>query len=217
MIQHSPSPTSHRRRRSSTYSASKRNSSQTSLATPTHISHSRRSSSHSQWTPGTPRTASVFEVGEFGGGLNDLNINGNGNLGSLADELAEEDWDESEVEQTENPHEEAGGPSLSQHEDALSPEFAPGKKAKSTESHEYDGSDYGEDDLEEVAGISRTLEDRMAAIEALARQGAGSTDTKESGTISRVIEQLHGLSSQANIETHVTRYVPPPYPYSTFY
>lgn len=70
---------------------------------------------------------------------------------------------------------------------------------------EYDGSDYGESDLEEAPLISPALEARMAGIESLARRGMETNGSAEDAIVERVVERLRDLGSQAGVEGGATR------------
>ncbi|KAL8656128.1 MAG: hypothetical protein Q9210_000454 [Variospora velana] len=73
---------------------------------------------------------------------------------------------------------------------------------KSSNASEYDGSDYGDNsDLEDVQGISASLEHRLSAIESLARRGTESNGS-ETG---QVVESLRDLGSQAGVEVGASR------------
>lgn len=79
-------------------------------------------------------------------------------------------------------------------------------RRKTSTTSDYDGSDYGDSaDLESVAGISASLEHRLAAIESLARRGLESNGSGADGLIDRVTENLRELSSQAGLESGATR------------
>jgi hypothetical protein len=70
---------------------------------------------------------------------------------------------------------------------------------------EYDGSDYGESDLEEVPLISPALEARMAAVEGLARRGMETNGSADDGIVERTVERLRDLGSQSGVEGGATR------------
>ncbi|KAK8160742.1 hypothetical protein IWX90DRAFT_277011 [Phyllosticta citrichinensis] len=159
--------------------------------------------------------------------------NDGGELGNLADELAdaeEDDYDEGETELVD------GDASLNNHSDnqqqpgppnghvrELSRESAAllspatvtmspvkslaGSKHRRNRSR-YDGSDYGsESDLEASDGISAGLEARMAAIESLARRGTENNGSSTDGVMLRVTEQLRDLGTQAGVESAATRLI----------
>ena len=156
------------------------------------------------------------------------NDNVGSGIGSLADELAEEEWDDGEeMEDTVTAvHKERcrNNTILSCHhvEPAIDPHLASvpylhgningfadqqdlSKWKSQTNSRDYDGSDYGGvSDLEVVEGISSTLEAEMALIESLAWHGDASTDRK-TDAFARMTAQLEDLRSQASIEGHATR------------
>ncbi|KAI4238078.1 MAG: hypothetical protein LQ349_001370 [Xanthoria aureola] len=70
----------------------------------------------------------------------------------------------------------------------------------------YDSSDYGENpDLEEVQGISTSLEHRLASIESIARRGAESNGSGADTVVMRVAESLRDLASQAGVESGASR------------
>ncbi|KAL8842413.1 MAG: hypothetical protein Q9170_000541 [Blastenia crenularia] len=71
---------------------------------------------------------------------------------------------------------------------------------------DYDGSDYGDNsDLEDVEGISASLEHHLAAIEGLARRGTESNGSGADMVFTRVVDSLRDLGSQVNVETGATR------------
>ncbi|KAL8914023.1 MAG: hypothetical protein Q9171_001274 [Xanthocarpia ochracea] len=70
----------------------------------------------------------------------------------------------------------------------------------------YDGSDYGDNsDLEDVQGISSSLEHRLVAIESLARRGVESNGSGADTVVMRVAESLRDIASQAGVETGASR------------
>jgi hypothetical protein len=233
---HSPR-TPVRRRPSSTLDLSfTSNSPQSAPFTPIRPSRSRKSSIQSLRTPTTPRPPSSHDRAEGFGFSNDYGGSGGaGNgLGSLADELAEA-WDEdgegegeegvsglpaAEEDASKGHGPEGASPPFDSHHDtgALSPspillekpngsanaQKKPRRRLKDTD---YEGSDYGDtSDLEE-SGMTPQLEARMAAVESLARQGAGLTGSEADQVFSRVATYLRDLTSQASVENHTTRYV----------
>ncbi|KAI4139330.1 MAG: hypothetical protein L6R39_006348 [Caloplaca ligustica] len=79
-------------------------------------------------------------------------------------------------------------------------------RGKSSKVSDYDGSDYGDNsDLEDVQGISASLEHRLAAIESLARRGIESNGSGVDKVAIRVAESLRDLGSQASVEAAATR------------
>jgi hypothetical protein len=86
---------------------------------------------------------------------------------------------------------------------------APARHAHRRSPSDYDGSEYGsESDLEESSLVSASLEARLAAVESLARRGAGDVAGQES-VIARTKDQLRDLGSQAGLESGATRLVIP--------
>ncbi|KAL9043176.1 MAG: hypothetical protein Q9180_000056 [Flavoplaca navasiana] len=70
----------------------------------------------------------------------------------------------------------------------------------------YDGSDCGDSsNLEDVHGIPLSLENRLAAIESLARCGAESNGSGADTIAMRVAESLRDLPSQAVVEAGASR------------
>jgi hypothetical protein len=157
------------------------------------------------------------------------NAFGNG-LGSLADELAEEEWDEdAEGEQVyadshgargvEGNHEALPGVADESHKAVSGFPPAAASQGSTNGRHgqmrnrasptDYDGSDYGDsDDLKEIKGISASLEEKMSAIESLARQGTGTiTIASRKDLKSQDASALGDLGSQYNVESHITRLV----------
>lgn len=98
---------------------------------------------------------------------------------------------------------------------SLSPPKQPTRsrpQRKASNVSDYDGSDYGDiSDLENVEGISASLEHRLAAIESLARRGAESNGSGADQVVRRVAESLRDLGSQAGVETGASRYTLPPH------
>lgn len=87
----------------------------------------------------------------------------------------------------------------------LSPESA-GRARKHTRQRSlYDGSDYGSDSDFDNEGITPALENRMAAIESLARRGMEENGSASDQVVRRVTEQLRDLGSQIAIENGTTR------------
>lgn len=180
------------------------------------------------YSPVTPRSSHGDR--EFGADVNGFGSGGGGGLGSLADELGEEEWDE------EGEEYDGGGDSLdftpgegaaakegpaharkesqsvetdpSSHASAtLSPVSARnGKRRHRRDNSRYDGSDYGDDsDFELSDAISPGLEARMAAVEGLARRGLEENGSSTDGVVARVTEELKDLGSQAGVESGATR------------
>jgi hypothetical protein len=84
---------------------------------------------------------------------------------------------------------------------------APARHGHRRSPSDYDGSEYGsESDLEESSLVSASLEARLAAVESLARRGAGDVAGQES-VIARTKEQLKDLGGQAGLESGATRLV----------
>jgi hypothetical protein len=84
---------------------------------------------------------------------------------------------------------------------------APARPAHRRSPSDYDGSEYGsESDLEESSLVSASLEARLAAVESLARRGAGDVAGQES-VIARTKDQLRDLGGQAGLESGATRLV----------
>lgn len=152
-----------------------------------------------------------------------------GELGNLADELADAEEDEYEdgeadasmmqsqlVDQTQ-PQELPNGHSrhISRDDVMQTPKTATTLSPSSRVNHRrnrsrYDGSDYGsESDLEASDSISASLEAKMAAIEHLARRGTEDNGSATDGVFIRLTEQLRDLGSQAGVESGATRYASP--------
>ncbi|KAL8726012.1 MAG: hypothetical protein Q9166_006986 [cf. Caloplaca sp. 2 TL-2023] len=95
---------------------------------------------------------------------------------------------------------------------SLSPSKQPARSRNHrTVSHasDYDGSDYGDNSaLEDVKGVSASLEHRLAFIESLARRGTESNGSGADTVTLRVLDALRDLSSQAGVETGASRYGP---------
>ena len=90
---------------------------------------------------------------------------------------------------------------------SLSPPKLPARPKHRRKDSQYDGSDYGENsELEDAAGISSSLEARMATIEGLARRGTETNGSDADGVIKRVADILKDLGSQSGIENGATRY-----------
>lgn len=212
---------SHRRRPSSldishTTPSSKRNSLR------------RRSSGYSTITP---RLSQEFEHHNLDGGGD----SGRGNLADELGELDDWDEDDEDVEgdyedEDDLPHEGANNIGVALDHDGgvgtvtgvrdsgvamqtsspagtrLSPQSAVKSRKHQRQHSLYDGSDYGDDsDLESNEGFSPALENRMAAIESLARRGMEENGSAADGVVKRVTEQLRDLGSQIGIENGATR------------
>jgi hypothetical protein len=190
MQQYPGSPGRHRR--SSGFSQRPRTVSQSSIS---NSLHSRKSSNHSLYSPGSPLTPTGFDHGGFGGldGVDEERRGSTRGLGSLADELAEEGWVESGQKLVQKDNSATGS----------SADNSRKNKRRSRIANGYEGADYGEDDLEAVNGISTRLEHWMSAVEALARLGTGDSDTKEHGVVPRVRHEMKNLSSQSTLEEQI--------------
>ncbi|MCJ1297954.1 hypothetical protein MMC08_000743 [Hypocenomyce scalaris] len=91
---------------------------------------------------------------------------------------------------------------------SLSPPKLPARPKHRRKDSQYDGSDYGENsELEDAAGISSSLEARMATIEGLARRGTETNGSDADGVIKRVADILKDLGSQSGIENGATRLI----------
>ena len=183
-------------------------------------------------SPTTPRPPSAQGRSgsiDFGAELPEQSAAGNG-LGSLADELAEEEWDEDaegqeEYEDTigngageenvqtqpQGMHAQGSTAACLSPVDALN-ERSNDRGSKGTRSRhraktsDYDGSDYGgSDEFDEVEGIPPSLESKLVDIENLARQSIGESKSPSLDVISHVSDRLKDLGSQITIETHMTR------------
>lgn len=143
-------------------------------------------------------------------------------LGNLADELADEMWDEDgedgEYEEPDVNFQEGGADREVSREievnaprspkaatNMLSPLQSKGHKRTPSE---YDGSDYGgSDDMDSNAGIPPGLMARMDMVEALVRRGTDSPGTERDHVVKRVIESLRDLGAQGGVEGGATRYI----------
>jgi hypothetical protein len=179
--------------------------------------HSRRSSA--AYSPVLSRLGSSHGRSNSAAG-SDAHADGFGE--SLADELGgwgEEDEEGSEGEENEDDGEPPFRERDSGIDVASSPVAkqngavpllavpAPARHAHRRSPSDYDGSEYGsESDLEESSLVSASLEARLAAVESLARRGAGDVAGQES-VIARTKEQLRDLGGQAGLESGATRLV----------
>ena len=198
-------------------------------------SHSRKSSLQSLCTPTTPRPPSSHDrTGDFSFSNEYEFPAGAGNgLGSLADELAEaweEDGEEeegvleqpAEVDTQCNGHtQEIFSPQTGYHHDmgivglAISSEKRvlrkkpngspagrprPWNRRKHTDNEDLDSSHIGE------TGLTPSMETMLTVIESLVRHGVAEKGGEFDGVFSRVSSALKDLSSQANVESHITRY-----------
>lgn len=229
----SPRPPNRRRRSSGASSVLSLSTPQTNGYSLTRPPHSRKSSLTSVQSSSTPRPISSHShYGDFGplNGFGSAGDSGNG-LGNLADELAEA-WDEegeeapSEVQTAQNgiltndnktpsmsPQLEmndsmsygvASSPLPQQYAHSVPPTKQCSRTKYRRKTAQHDGSDYGSD-LEEIEGISASLEARMAAIEHLARRGTEANGSQADTVIQRVAESLKDLGSQAGVENGASR------------
>ena len=198
-------------------------------------SRSRKSSLQSLCTPTSPRPPSSHDrTGDFSFS-NDYGISastGNG-LGNLADELAEA-WDEGGEEEGTALEQPAGvDTQCNGHTQEISPPQIdyyhdmgivglasatekpilrkkangspagrprPWNRRKHTDNEELDKLH-----LEET-GLTPSMETRLTVIESLVRHGVTERGAEVDGVFSRVASALKDLSSQANVESHTTRY-----------
>ena len=199
---------------------------------------SRKSSIQSFQSPITPRpTSSHGDYGfsnDFGGVTN--TDNGLGSLADELAEAWDEDGEVEEgvsgnhmdgQDNTNNGHQENDHTQLDHRRDkevvtssSIQSEYRNGllslakpvsrqKSRRKTTARSYEGSDYGSDfDLEDSGDIPPSLEIRMSAVESLARQGLESNGSEADYVCARVASSLRDLSSQAGVESGVTRYTP---------
>ena len=149
-------------------------------------------------------------------------------LGSLADELAEEGWDNGEeledptlsiyndqrtddITSSYSRPEAIEGvrtayfPSLHEEANRLVNASEPGRSNTNLDSQNYDNSEHEETfTMEGPGGISPALETQMALVESLAWHGAASDF--EFDEFVRMTAQLKELHSQASTESHTMRY-----------
>lgn len=217
---------------------------QTRPVTPGSPEHHRRTSSlEFTRTPRSRRSSAAYSPAQARGAHTlhpaasyaDLNGDGDdsfiagdggGELGNLADELAdaeEDDYEDGEgdasqshmIEQNNTQELPSGhARNISRENGLQTPKavstLSPSSKVNHRRSRSrYDGSDYGsESDLEASDCISASLEAKMAAIEHLARRGTEDNGSATDGAFIRLTEQLRDLGSQAGVESGATRYVP---------
>ena len=142
-------------------------------------------------------------------------------MSSLADELGEADWDEDE-ETLEEGEEEASnhtnGVSNGLNGHAGNTQDTPGysrspaskrrwNRRRSTRSN-ISGLSNESEDIDESLVMSPELDQQIAEVERLSNQDFSQID-KSQNVFYRIEEELKDLGSQANIESHATRYVPP--------
>ena len=158
-------------------------------------------------------------INGYGNSVDAENSNG---LGNLADELAEA-FEEEEKEPGED---DGAGPTANGYpafqsaripispppqpvgELSLSPPKHTSRSKHRYKPSQYDGSDYGsESDLDGVEGISLSLENRMAAIESLARRGTEANGSDHDDVVKRVSNNLKDLGSQAGVENGASRLI----------
>ena len=184
--------------------------------------HSRRSSAQSTRSPTTPRPPSSSDRGNEHGFPGDLGGTENSvrGLGSLADELAQEEWDE---------YDEADGASYLQdepsadHADAANPHPGatiardPNPSPRPASVHDQNGPIPNDRDArasqispsKSHPVIPDSLEEQISAVESLARLDGGHAPLESETCFARVVEQLKDLGSQAELESHATRFVVP--------
>ena len=138
-------------------------------------------------------------------------------LGSLADELAEEEWDEDEeiLEEEEgesslmngmsnNLNGRAGNTGGSPSHSLRSPTSKRRRNRRRSTRSNLSAFSNESDDIDESQIISSELEQQIAEIERLSKQDF-SSDTSQDVFL-RVESYLKDLGSQATMESHTTRY-----------
>ncbi|MCJ1331602.1 hypothetical protein MMC10_008293 [Thelotrema lepadinum] len=208
-----------RRRRSSAYSIS-HSASSSFMNSSGRPPHSRKSSMQSLNSPATPFTPSALDRHpEFGYPNENLNMGSAVNgLGSLADELAEEEWDEDEELLEEEEDDPSGTNGMSNNLNGRagnmggSPNYSPRSptskrrrnRRRSTRSN-LSGFSNESDDIDESQIISLELEQQIAEIKRLSKQDFSPQSDKSQDIFLRVESQLKDLGSQATMESHTTR------------
>ncbi|KAL1619317.1 hypothetical protein SLS56_010155 [Neofusicoccum ribis] len=164
---------------------------------------------------------------ELNGDGDDSFAGDGGELGNLADELAdaeEDDYEDGEgdasmmqsqvIEQNHtqelpNGHTRHGSRETIMQTPKTATTLSPATRVNHRRNRSrYDGSDYGsESDLEASDSISASLEAKMAAIEHLARRGTEDNGSATDGVFIRLTEQLRDLGSQAGVESGATRLI----------
>ena len=184
--------------------------------------HSRKSSMQSLNSPTTPFTPSTYDRNtELGYPNENLNMGSAANgLGSLADELAEEEWDEDEeiLEEEDgdsgltngtsnNLNGRAGNTGGSPSHSLRSPTSKRRRNRRRSTRSNLSAFSNESDDIDESQIISSELEQQIAEIERLSKQDISQTDRSQDVFL-RVESYLKDLGSQATMESHTTRYVP---------
>ena len=184
-------------------------------------SHSRKSSMQSLYSPATPFTPGLDRSAELTL-ANEINMGGATNgLGSLADELAEEEWDEDAEAFEDRPYTPSytngsrrASNGLNGHAGNMSPHTlrdSPGsptskrRRNRRTSTRSNLSAFSNDSDIDESEIISSELEAQIAEIERLAKQDFTSQGSRE--LFLRVEKEFRELGSQAQLESHTTRYV----------
>lgn len=182
-------------------------------------SHSRKSSVQSLNSPTTPFTSSLLDRSEEFSHEVNASIDANG-LGSLADELAEEEWDEyGELGEDENELSSytngAGrnsnglnGYAGNMQDTPLSSPRSPSTKRRRTRRRSTRSNVSGmsnESDIDESEVMGAELERQIAEIECFSKQDFSPNADASPDVFRRVEEELKDLGSQASLESHTTR------------
>lgn len=174
--------------------------------------HSRKSSMQSIRSPVTPRPHSASDRGHelsFPGDLGGVEHG----LGSLADELAQEEWDE--YDEADGATHFRSDPSAD-HVNASNPPYPPYSVGPSPRPASVrDPTGPVSNGADAYAGrclpskvdiaIPISLEEQISALESLARLDSGQRKSETKGDFGVLVEQLQDLGSQANLESQATR------------
>ena len=184
-------------------------------------SHSRKSSMQSQYSPATPFTPFGLErSAELN--TNDFGTMGRANgLGSLADELGEEGWDEDDELQEDRPYTptytngtrrtSSGLNGYAGNVSPLAPRDSPEspssrrKRNRRRSTRSSLSSFSNESDIEASEIITPKLEAQIAEVERFAKQDFSLQADSSKDMFRRVEKELQDLGSQAQLENHTTR------------
>ena len=176
----------------------------------------------SQHSPVTPFTPGAFDRNVELGIAEEINstVGAASGLGSLADELAEEEWDEdgeyTEEETGSGAGQAIGSNGLNGHAGNIretptpsptTPTFKKRRSRRRSTRSSMSGFS-NESDIEESEIISPALEHQIAEIERFANQDFSSETDKSSEVFFRVEKELRDLGSQAQVENYTSRYAP---------
>lgn len=166
-------------------------------------------------SPVTPRPRSASDRGHelsFPGDLVGAENSVHG-LGSLADELAQEEWDEYDEAdgatcfRNEPSADHANASNLPYPPYSVGPSPRPASVRDPTGPVSHGADAYAGHCLPSKVDIAipNSLEEQISALESLARLDSGQRKSETKGDFGVLMEQLQDLGSQANLESQATR------------